>query len=185
MLKLSNAEIGKHVVRASISRDLNFMHSCAPCDLVLPTQAILAISMPSSTGGTTRLHNPFAPQQPTIQQFNDECEVMNSLQKPRRITIRGSDGLPYHFLCKPKDDLRKDARLMEFNSMINRFLKKDPDTRKRSLYIRTYCVTPLNEECGLIEWVNNVRTLRDIILKSYKVKQVTVNVSSNFFCTRS
>lgn len=65
--------------------------------------------------------------------------------------------------------------------MINRFLKKDPDTRKRSLYIRTYCVTPLNEECGLIEWVNNVRTLRDIILKSYKVKQVAVNVSSNFF----
>lgn len=43
--------------------------------------------------------------------------------------------------------------------------------------IRTYCVTPLNEECGLIEWVNNVRPLRDILLKSYKAKRVPVNVS--------
>ena len=144
--------------------------------MVLPTQATLAISMPSAGSSNRSQHNPFAPQQPTVQQFMDECEIMSSLQKPRKITIRGSDGILYHFLCKPKDDLRKDARLMEFNSMINRFLKKDPDTRKRSLYIRTYCVTPLNEECGLIEWVNNVRTLRDIILKSYKIKQVTVHV---------
>lgn len=43
--------------------------------------------------------------------------------------------------------------------------------------IRTYCVTPLNEECGLIEWVNNVRPLRDILLKSYKAKRIPVNVS--------
>lgn len=43
--------------------------------------------------------------------------------------------------------------------------------------IRTYFVTPLNEECGLIEWVNNVRALRDILLKSYKAKRIPVNVS--------
>lgn len=117
---------------------------------------------------------------------------MTSLQKPRKIKMRGSDGKMYPFLCKPKDDLRKDARLMEFNNMINRFLKKDAESSRRRLCkilfldkvalanvledIRTYFVTPLNEECGLIEWVNNLRPLRDILLKSYKTKRIPVQV---------
>ena len=42
--------------------------------------------------------------------------------------------------------------------------------------IRTYHVTPLNEECGLIEWVNNVRPFRDILFKQYKKRGITVNV---------
>lgn len=60
---------------------------------------------------------------------------MASLQKPRKITIVGSNGQDYIFLCKPKDDLRKDARLMEFNSMINKLLRKDPESRRRQLRI--------------------------------------------------
>ena len=120
---------------------------------------------------------------------------MSSLQKPRKITITGSNGSKYTFLCKPKDDLRKDARLMEFASMINRLLKKDPEAIQRRLRklpdplptllvcsqclmldIRTYHVTPLNEECGLIEWVNNVRPFRDILFKQYKKRGIVVNV---------
>ena len=58
---------------------------------------------------------------------------MSSLQKPRKITIVGSNGVKYYFLCKPKDDLRKDARLMEFASMINRLLKKDSEAIQRRL----------------------------------------------------
>lgn len=65
--------------------------------------------------------------------FGDEITIMASLQKPRRIYITGSDGKSYPFLCKPKDDLRKDARLMEFNSMINKLLKKESESRKRNL----------------------------------------------------
>ena len=58
---------------------------------------------------------------------------MNSMQKPRKITVRGTDGLRYPFLVKPKDDLRKDARLMEFNSIINKLLKKDVESGRRQL----------------------------------------------------
>lgn len=63
----------------------------------------------------------------------DEALVLNSLQKPRKINIRGSDGKIYGLLCKPKDDLRKDQRLMEFNSMINRLLMRDLESNKRRL----------------------------------------------------
>lgn len=42
---------------------------------------------------------------------------------------------------------------MEFNGMINRLLQKDPAGRARKLRMRTYAVICLNEECGVLEWV--------------------------------
>jgi serine/threonine-protein kinase ATR len=64
---------------------------------------------------------------------------MHSLQKPRKVEIIGSDSKPYLFLCKPKDDLRKDSRMMEFNTVINKLLKKDPEGRRRQLCILQFC----------------------------------------------
>lgn len=58
---------------------------------------------------------------------------MKSLQKPRKISALSEEGLTYIFLCKPKDDLRKDARLMDLNSMINKLLKKNAESRRRQL----------------------------------------------------
>jgi serine/threonine-protein kinase ATR len=58
---------------------------------------------------------------------------MKSLAKPRKITATGSDGQKYIFLGKPKDDLRKDARIMDLNSIINRQLKTRSDLRRRRL----------------------------------------------------
>jgi serine/threonine-protein kinase ATR len=81
-------------------------------------------------------------------------------------------------MIKPKDDLRTDQRLMEFNSMINRSLKRDAESSRRQLYIRTYAVTPLNEECGIIEWVDGLKTLRDILLGIYKTRGIAPNYQS-------
>lgn len=63
----------------------------------------------------------------------DEALVLSSLQKPRKISIQGTDGKVYNLLCKPKDDLRKDQRLMEFNNMINGFLKRNVEAIKRRM----------------------------------------------------
>lgn len=38
-------------------------------------------------------------------------------------------------------------------------------------------MTPLNEECGIIEWVDNLRTLRDIIVKHLRERRIAPNVS--------
>lgn len=64
---------------------------------------------------------------------------MPSKEKPKKVAMLGSDGLRYNFLCKieRKGDLRKDARMMEFNSMVNRLLIKDVEGRKRKLRLRT------------------------------------------------
>jgi serine/threonine-protein kinase ATR len=58
---------------------------------------------------------------------------MPSLQKPRKIGIIASNGEHFSFLCKPKDDLRKDARLMDFNSVVNKLLRANSESRRRQL----------------------------------------------------
>ena len=107
--------------------------------------------------------------------------MMASLQKPRKLTIVGSDRKNYNFLLKPKDDLRKDNRLMEFNGLINRLLMKDSEARKRNLYVRTYAVVPLNEECGIIEWVENICGFRNIVMSNYQTRPGGVKHVGIFF----
>ena len=61
----------------------------------------------------------------------DEIEVMKSLARPKKLALKGSDGQTYMFLGKPKDDLRKDARLMDLNAIINKLLKANTESRRR------------------------------------------------------
>ena len=176
LLHVCEGEIPGKPGIVSISADLRFSHKSAPCRLVIPLESTLTASLPTVTDNVNmRTHRAFSKDTITISTFLDEVLVLNSLQRPRKISVRGSDGRVYGLLCKPKDDLRKDQRLMEFNAMINRSLKRDVESSKRRLYIKTYAVTPLNEECGLIEWVDNLKTLRDIVLKIYKQKNVSIN----------
>ncbi|KAJ6739296.1 ATAXIA TELANGIECTASIA MUTATED ATM -RELATED [Salix koriyanagi] len=104
---------------------------------------------------------------PVYQRIADEAEILSSLQRPKKIVLLGSDGMEHPFLCKPKDDLRKDARMMEFTAMINRLLSKYPESRRRKLYIRTFAVIPLTEDCGMVEWVPHTRGLRHILQDIY------------------
>jgi serine/threonine-protein kinase ATR len=119
-----------------------------------------------------RSHNPYPLELVYINCFEDNVLVMNSLQKPKKVTIRGTDGKLYAFLCKSKDDLRVDNRIMEFFSVVNKCLKQEPESRRRNLYIRTYAVTPLNETSGIIEWIENLTTLRSILIKLYNERNV-------------
>ncbi|KAJ6104203.1 hypothetical protein N7523_010523 [Penicillium sp. IBT 18751x] len=176
LLQLCLARVEERASRVNLARHLGFNHKVAPCRLVVPFQAMLIPSLPTSHDAEYLKGFRAFPRDPTtIEAVLDEAQILNSLQKPRKISIRGSDGKIYNALCKPKDDLRKDQRLMEFNNMINRFLKRDVESSKRRMYIKTYAVTPLNEECGLIEWVDNLRTLREIIIKNLRERGVAPN----------
>lgn len=165
-------------IHVSLSKDLGFNLKTAPCLLVVPLAKTLAASFPVAADGVRpRNHKPFPScrEAVTIASFEDDVMILGSLQRPRKLTVRGSDGNRYGLLCKPNDDLRKDQRLMEFNAVINRSLKKDAESSRRRLYIRTYAVTPLNEACGLIEWVDGLKPMRDIIVALYRQKNVNLD----------
>nr|XP_016925337.1 serine/threonine-protein kinase ATR [Drosophila suzukii] len=119
--------------------------------------------LPASTGKT----NWFPYQQIYISGFQESVLILRSAAKPKKLTIRCSDGKDYDVLVKPKDDLRRDARLMEFNGLVKRYLHQDAPARQRRLHIRTYAVLPFNEECGLVEWLPNLASYRSICMSLY------------------
>ncbi|XP_045440085.1 serine/threonine-protein kinase ATR isoform X8 [Pipistrellus kuhlii] len=134
------------------------------CKEILNKAIHMKKSLEKFVGDATRLTDKL------LELCNKPVEILASLQKPKKISLKGTDGKFYIMMCKPKDDLRKDCRLMEFNSLINKCLRKDAESRRRELHIRTYAVIPLNDECGIIEWVNNTAGLRPILTKLYKEK---------------
>ncbi|KAF2761422.1 hypothetical protein EJ05DRAFT_449694 [Pseudovirgaria hyperparasitica] len=180
LLNACEVAVDARVTHVSLSKDLAFNMKLAPCQLVVPIEATMTTSLPSVRDSThVRKHKAFpSPSLAlTISSFEDDVLVLSSLQRPRKLTIVGSDGRKYGLMCKPKDDLRKDQRLMEFNAMINRSLRRDVESSKRQLYIKTYGVTPLNEECGTVEWVDNLKPIRDIIIRIYRQNNVVIDYS--------
>ncbi|KAH9938115.1 uncharacterized protein B0H18DRAFT_1080892 [Fomitopsis serialis] len=151
----------------NMPKEFPALYRLAPSQLIIPLQDSLTASVPPASVSDSA-HQPFPPNAPTIEAFLDEVEVMKSLAKPKKIALRGSDGQIYMFLGKPKDDLRKDARLMDFNTIINKLLKANTESRRRQLGIRTYGVVTLNEECGFIQWVPNTVPIRPILNELYE-----------------
>jgi serine/threonine-protein kinase ATR len=143
--------------------------------ILVPIQTALTTILPvSGLAPRDELHDAFASNaQIYIKAFSDKADVMMTKEKPKRIELLGTDGQLYPFLCKREKtgDLRKDARMMEFNSMINKLLQKDREGRKRKLRLRTYAVVCLNEESGLMEWVRHTKAMRQLIGQIHKTER--------------
>jgi serine/threonine-protein kinase ATR len=190
LLLLCNFKAPKDVKSLSMSKEFRKLQKIVSYDnsMIVPLQS----SLLPSTSTVLRSIRHFVPTIVGDCKFNvgfkDNVDILQSLQRPKKICIIGSDGGEYLFLGKPEDDLRKDSRLMEFNAIVNKLLKKDTESRKRSLRnalliidINTYAVVPLNEKCGLIQWVSNTQGLRQILMKSYRSR----NIQSHFQEMRS
>jgi serine/threonine-protein kinase ATR len=139
LLELCNQEIPKNSPEVTMEKYFKGLYNYMKkrtLNLIIPLQASLTVTLPPD-GKPNSTHKAFLQELPTIQSVSNNVSVMPSLQRPRKICFNGSDGKEYWFLCKPKDDLRKDCRMMEFNTMINKLLKKDPGTRRRNICIQT------------------------------------------------
>ncbi|KZT05577.1 uncharacterized protein LAESUDRAFT_655532 [Laetiporus sulphureus 93-53] len=166
LLVLTNRPVRDDKKTMSMAKDAPALLRLAPSQLIIPIQESLIASLPPTSSSDAN-YQPFPINAPTFARFQDEIDIMRSLARPRKITIHGSNGQIYMFLGKPKDDLRKDARLMDFNAIINKLLKSKSESRRRQLHIRTYGVVTLNEECGFIQWVPNTVPIRFILTKLY------------------
>jgi serine/threonine-protein kinase ATR len=135
MLRLADSPITDAKKPHSIAADFPFMKAVFPTRMMMPLQDALTGALPSASASHTELrtHNPFPVEPVTISGLEDAVVIMSSLQKPKKLVFLGSDGSKHPFLCKPHDDLRKDARLMDFNSMINKLLKSASESRRRQL----------------------------------------------------
>ncbi|KIJ20461.1 hypothetical protein PAXINDRAFT_174826 [Paxillus involutus ATCC 200175] len=173
LLRLCNHPIDDDRRTLNMKREFPKLAALGRSRLLIPLQESLTANLPPASSTTENsTHVPFPTSAPMFEEFSDEIEIMRSLAKPRKITIRGSNGQTYMFLGKPKDDLRKDARLMDFNAIINKLLKANSESRRRQLHVRTYGVVTLNEECGFIQWVPNTIPVRPVLMRYYEARRI-------------
>lgn len=111
-----------------------------------------------------------------ILNFQPSMRVLSSKQRPRKLTLRASDGKDYPFLLKGHEDLRQDERVMQLFSLVNTLLSNDRITSKGDLNIRGYAVIPLAPSSGLIEWLGHCDTLHDVIQEYRSRKKILLNL---------
>ncbi|KAI3889270.1 hypothetical protein MKX03_003947, partial [Papaver bracteatum] len=121
--------------------------------------------------GTYRAGSPVV----TIASFAPQLVVITSKQRPRKLTIHGSDGEDYAFLLKGHEDLRQDERVMQLFGLVNTLLENSRKTQEKDLSIQRYAVIPLSPNSGLIGWVPNCDTLHHLIREYRDARKITLN----------
>ncbi|CAN1347706.1 Serine/threonine-protein kinase ATM [Linum perenne] len=104
---------------------------------------------------------------PYFKGLADSVMVMNGINAPKVVECLGSDGKRYRQLAKSgNDDLRQDAVMEQFFSLVNTFLQNNRDTWKRRLGVRTYKVVPFTPSAGVLEWVNGTLPVGEYLIGS-------------------
>lgn len=111
-----------------------------------------------------------------ISSFEPYLKVIGSKQRPRQLTIRGSDGSDYQFLLKGHEDLRQDERVMQLFGLVNRLLAQQRDTNKHDLSIQRYDVIPLSHDVGVSGWLPDTDTLHVLIHDFRKHRHVLLDI---------
>ncbi|BFZ53909.1 phosphatidylinositol kinase-related protein kinase tor1 [Savitreella phatthalungensis] len=111
-----------------------------------------------------------------IASFTSTFNVITSKQRPRRLTVRGSDGHEYQYLLKGHEDIRQDERVMQLFGLVNTLLSVDSESFKRHLNIQRYPVIPLSPNSGLLGWVPDSDTLH-ILIRDYRdSRKILLNI---------
>ncbi|XP_010936698.1 serine/threonine-protein kinase TOR isoform X1 [Elaeis guineensis] len=111
----------------------------------------------------------------TIASFAPQLVVITSKQRPRKLTIHGSDGEDHAFLLKGHEDLRQDERVMQLFGLVNTLLENERKTAEKDLSIQRYSVIPLSPNSGLIGWVPNCDTLHQLIREYRDARKIFLN----------
>ncbi|VDM53627.1 unnamed protein product [Angiostrongylus costaricensis] len=106
----------------------------------------------------------YDPSQPVvgIASIGTHLQVISSKQRPRKMTIRGSNGREYAFLLKGHEDPRQDERVMQLFGLINTLLR--------------YSIVALSHNSGLIGWVPDCDTLHSLIRDYRDKKKISLSL---------
>ena len=161
-------------------------------EFIPPVQAALSASLSCGDSGLAR--DLFPRHVPRMRMFSPKVQILGSKARPKRLkafvvssdsasrfwskNAKGCLGKEHdvgeiHFLVKQEKegDLRKDARVQDLNNVINRLMataaSDGASGGARRLSLRTFAVTCLSEDSGILEWVPDTAPLRSLVGKVY------------------
>lgn len=122
--------------------------------------------------GTYRVGRPIV----RIASFVKVVAIIPSKQRPRKMTIQGSDGKGHEFCLKGHEDIRQDERVMQLFGLVNTLLANDSESFKRHLNIQPYPAIPLSQQSGLLGWVPNSDTMHNLIKDYREHRRILLNI---------
>ncbi|KAK9453987.1 armadillo-type protein [Dipodascopsis uninucleata] len=111
-----------------------------------------------------------------IMSFEHTFTVISSKQRPRRLTIKGSDGQDYQYVLKGHEDIRQDSLVMQLFGLVNTLLTADSECFKRHLSIQQYPAIPLSPKSGLLGWVKDSDTFHILIREYRESRKILLNI---------
>jgi serine/threonine-protein kinase mTOR len=111
-----------------------------------------------------------------ILNFDTTFSVISSKQRPRKLSLNGSDGIAYAFVLKGHEDIRQDERVMQLFGLCNTLMVNDTESYKRHLNIQRYPAIPLSQNSGLLGWVPNSDTLHVLIREYRESRKILLNI---------
>ncbi|KAI5170720.1 serine/threonine-protein kinase ATR [Nematocida sp. LUAm3] len=139
----------------------------SPGELLLSSTSMVQLPIIS----TMEIYSPYGSFSSYVISIEDKISVFKTLQRPKRIKMLISTGEYKYFICKAKDDLRKDARFMDLNILLNSLFLSSPSHRGFS--IREYTVIPFTATAGIIEYVEKTSSLKEICMELYEKKGIS------------
>ncbi|KAJ0421785.1 armadillo-type protein [Aspergillus carlsbadensis] len=120
----------------------------------------------------------YQPGRPIIRiiSFDPILHVLQTKKRPRRMTLKGSDGNSYMYLVKGHEDIRQDERVMQLFGLVNTLLDTDSESFKRHLTVLRFPAIPLSQNSGLIGWVTNSDTLHALIKEYRETRRILLNI---------
>ncbi|CAG5107248.1 Similar to PRKDC: DNA-dependent protein kinase catalytic subunit (Gallus gallus) [Cotesia congregata] len=144
-------------LQAEKSKDSNSLKDYSPW---LSNLSGTDIEIPGQYSGDSE---PFPKYHAKIMKIEPKVHVIKSKSKPIKITIIGNDAKNYNFLVKFGEDLRLDERVEQAFGIMNEILRADIACSQRNLTINTYQIIALSGSLGLIQWIDNTRSLNEYI----------------------
>ena len=111
-----------------------------------------------------------------VKRIDKYLYVFNSKQKPRKISLIGTDDKEYKYLLKSNEDLRQDERIIQVFNFVNSMISLDKEVSSKKLLIPIYPVIPLSNNTGLIGFLPNCETISNLISESRKEVDIPINI---------
>ena len=111
-----------------------------------------------------------------VKRMDKYLYIFNSKQKPRKISLIGTDDKEYKYLLKSNEDLRQDERIIQVFTFVNSMLSIDKEASSKKLLIPIYPVIPLSNMTGLIGFLPNCETISNLISEPRKETNIPINI---------
>ncbi|KAL4502183.1 hypothetical protein ABPG72_000418 [Tetrahymena utriculariae] len=136
-------------------------------------QADHIIEIPGQYTSGAVITEPYKESHIKIQSFDSQILTLQSIRRPKRLCIYGSDEKCYKFLVKGIEDLRLDQRIEQLFQVMNNIFEYDPQCQSKELSLSTFNIIPMTNILGLLEWVDKTSVLKEILNKEFQEKMGT------------